>query len=748
MLSTILSVSKKVFDNMRNPKKAYTNHIIKALIKATHREKKLNSERIKDIASQDIEQLKAYYNNLQVIRRDFDFYSTDANEHAEELYQYFNNIDLNYVDKFQVIRNIVKSAQKIFIESVVNDEKLVRFIELKQNHYFKELIQLSKDEVISDHSNAQHDFGEIYNKAIFEYEDNNFDIAYSIIIQGLASSNYNEKQIVALNILKSSIEYSQYQYDKAYKTLIGLEDQISEDSLYKFRYYGSLGCVLSENGVINKNGKMVRLGIKHFEKQLRLLEKLDNLDKEAYLIYYNLGTSYLALATIDREDPETALQYYKLALELDNRAPELYKNMGSVYGLLHLHDKEVEFYEKALSLNPNLFEGLCAMGAVKLKYENNPKDALKYYKKALMQENEIQRFPGLFKGTAEAYLKNNQINEAVEIIDRGLKYFPTNEILVEQKIEVLVALQRKFYGEYTEHLVSYIKEHKTPLDNVYAEKIAAAYLVAKQYDKLDDFLEDLPKKIKLAPELLFIYYLYANRLIEKDDSEKALVMIEMIENIDPNSFEDKFLQSFYHFALATLQSSLNIFDKALLNYQCINTNYFIKEYEKWLFIGETFLNLENFKDARKSFENAKKDLQGSNFDIEIGLCESNLHLGKTAIAKQSFILMVNFSTTALASMLFNKKNTQEEITKAFNESRMKEVIQFSIQLALVKTLNHLERKGLRKEGISEERYSKLFASYYLEFRNLVIENINQKLHPSGTFLVDHILTHIEKALEE
>lgn len=94
------------------------------------------------------------------------------------------------------------------------------------------------------------------------------------------------------------------------------------------------------------------------EKALR--HCLESLRLSPYLYtYYNLGIAYYKMTYFDE-----AINYLKIALQLDPNYAKAHKAIGDVYIEKGLMDKAIEHFQTAIRLNPNYADAHFAIGAL------------------------------------------------------------------------------------------------------------------------------------------------------------------------------------------------------------------------------------------------------------------------------------------------------------------------------------------------------------------------------------------------
>lgn len=713
---------KPIYDRFRNVKGALTKEIVKSIVKATI-EYKRHSKILHNDVNWDKEKLNVHFNNLQLTDKHFNFYNYDVMTLTENIEPYFPQLDADDSSRIQIITNIITLAQQYFAESAANDTKLINYMIVRGDHPASKIVALFK-KMFKEKSNeiSTVGFKDLYNEALTYFNKREYKLSLSIIFQAQTSLELDDKEKMVFKFLEISIYYDQYEYKKAYKEVVEIESTIPKRFLYDFLAFK--GSILSEKGYENSDVQSIRLAIKTFEQQLTLLETADGDPKNYYYVYYNLGTSFLSLNQLYSEDINIAIDYFESALEIDNTIAELHKNLGTAYGIAHRFEEEVKCYQRALEINPSLFEALCAMGYVKLYYQKDPTSSIKYYEKALRQKHNHQRSYSLFYNSAKAYLDDSKKSKALEVIDVGLKYFPTSDYLIDQKINILVSLQREKPDIYTELLVNYINQQIEPMIGYYAEKIASAYLFAENYEELDEVLNTWPSDIKISVDLTIVYYLYAVKLIEIEKYKKAEYIVSLFEQVNKDPSEDEFLINLNKYLLANLYGDLDQYDKALISYKGIDISILPIEFELYIMIGETLLNLSEYKDARRYFKKAEA-LQDGQFDVFLGLCKANIGLGKTALAKRALLKMADLSSSLLVNSAYLQKEKKDSDIELTN-SRLGEVMLYSQHLAHTRATNQLsDRKGLPPEEY-EVLYKRLFKSYSTELQREIIKEISLK----------------------
>ena len=133
-------------------------------------------------------------------------------------------------------------------------------------------------------------------------------------------------------------------------------------------------------GYIKKNYNLINKGIKLLEKHLEVLKLRGELYQS---VFYNLGNGYISLYNLNKLDNSyygfmnkstelnKAMEYYKESLESkikdDNIVVQTYVNFANALDLTGRSIEAIEFYDKALSINPNYGMGIANKG-IAIKY--------------------------------------------------------------------------------------------------------------------------------------------------------------------------------------------------------------------------------------------------------------------------------------------------------------------------------------------------------------------------------------------
>ena len=92
------------------------------------------------------------------------------------------------------------------------------------------------------------------------------------------------------------------------------------------------------------------------------------MDPNFAMIYNNLGLLYLH----NKKDNIKAEEYYKKSISLNQKIPEPYNNLASLYKSLDKFDEAIDCYNSAITINPKFFLSLTTTFKTKTQNHNLP----------------------------------------------------------------------------------------------------------------------------------------------------------------------------------------------------------------------------------------------------------------------------------------------------------------------------------------------------------------------------------------
>lgn len=219
-------------------------------------------------------------------------------------------------------------------------------------------------------------------------------------------------------------QYVLFRYDEA---LVSINRALEIDA-HNDDVLGLKASILTEDGIKN-GGKANLLLARDIFKQLA--------DKSVLWVdHYNYGNVLEAL-----HDYEKAKQEFLKAIDNNPQQAEVWKNLGSVYYHLNDHEREIECYDNALKINDKLSQALISKGVTLLKVFGNPEEAVQLIEKGLELEDSVcLQWTYAWYWLGEAYYKINDLQKALERVDKGLQITPSSYHLLNLKALILSRL--------------------------------------------------------------------------------------------------------------------------------------------------------------------------------------------------------------------------------------------------------------------------------------------------------------------
>ncbi len=188
------------------------------------------------------------------------------------------------------------------------------------------------------------------------------------------------------------------------------------------------GCILCEYG-IETGSRPLLIGARAVFEELAP-------EASDYYAHYNLGNALSGL-----KDWERARDEYLEALNFNDKVPQIWKNLGTTYFHLRDHAKELECYDRALQLNPQLAQALISKANTIAAVHKNYVQAIELLDQALSADPDVAgRWTHMFWWKAFYLINLRRSPEALAVIETGLAHTPANRHLFDLKASVLSPL--------------------------------------------------------------------------------------------------------------------------------------------------------------------------------------------------------------------------------------------------------------------------------------------------------------------
>ncbi|MBB5645909.1 tetratricopeptide repeat protein [Pedobacter cryoconitis] len=189
--------------------------------------------------------------------------------------------------------------------------------------------------------------------------------------------------------------------------------------------------ILAEYGIEAKNRAMV------IEASGIFKSAIDEIGEAHH--YFNYANTLTELGQY-----EEAEKHYKKALDLNPNYAESWKNLGHIYSFYRNLEKEMQCYNNALSIKPDLPQALICKGIALIKDLNNFNEGISYLKKALEADSKLfLKYTSGYFWFAYAYLKISDYENGLRFLEKGLKQYPGDPYLLNLKRDYLKDNWRK-----------------------------------------------------------------------------------------------------------------------------------------------------------------------------------------------------------------------------------------------------------------------------------------------------------------
>lgn len=228
--------------------------------------------------------------------------------------------------------------------------------------------------------------------------------------------------------------------------------------------------------------------------------------------HYNFGNTLSALG-----EYELAQSEYLSAIEGDKSNAEIWKNLGSVYSHLGQHEKEIECYNKALSINPDLPQAKVSKAITLFTVFNKPSACIKILDELIKFDDSITKiWPHIWYWLSFAYYKKKDYLKAYDIVEKGLFEFPDHYGLIDIKYVLIIKLwkndknlipesihflkfRQKLYPKNIENFLELSKIYKSQKQY---EKIVEEFNLLLNLTKIDSYDYFLSNKHKMLDKML------------------------------------------------------------------------------------------------------------------------------------------------------------------------------------------------------------------------------------------------------
>ncbi len=194
-----------------------------------------------------------------------------------------------------------------------------------------------------------------------------------------------------------------------------------------------------------------------FEESFKLINKALRIDKRYRDAYVLKGSNYLFLNKPDlakssyetavQQDPkffeaylmlgslyqsennEICLEYYRTAVSLQPKNPDVLFSLAYAYQLFNQPAKALALYRKMIQVDTAYYQALNQIGVIKQYNYKEIDSAIYFYKSALQTE---PRFVQAWHNLGMCYEERGDVSQALQSYGKALKYDPNFEMSIER----------------------------------------------------------------------------------------------------------------------------------------------------------------------------------------------------------------------------------------------------------------------------------------------------------------------------
>lgn len=231
------------------------------------------------------------------------------------------------------------------------------------------------------------------------------------------------------------------------------------------------------------------------EEAIDCYEKLLEFDVDTAQIYYELGHLYMS-----KEDKLNSVSAFKLAVDRDPENPFFNNSLGYAYAKAELYDDAIEYYQKAISLNPDpeWTSIVCqALGSIYAENKGNVEAAVSTYQAGIILDPKNY---DLYIALGDIYMADYDLDQAIRSYCDAITLNPDD---ARAYSKVGIALWEKDYLE--EALVAYHKAVELSPENEYAQNNLGILYLDGLADA-EEALEYFEEAIALNPNYTLAYF--------------------------------------------------------------------------------------------------------------------------------------------------------------------------------------------------------------------------------------------------
>lgn len=252
---------------------------------------------------------------------------------------------------------------------------------------------------------------------------------YEKVIALVKDQSESSSDLIALVAL---CYYHTYNYDEALKYILNAEARAENTEYKKIR-----AAIMCEKGIHENNQNIL--------VQAKELFLSINPNIWGWTDFYNYGNVLSALGELD----EAEMNYLR-ALDIEPFEAMVWKNLSDVYKKRKDYIRELEYLNKALSLNPELLEALICKGILLGQHLSEYNLAIELLEKALeISKATFLNNKSIYFWIAEFYRSLGSYEQALRTIDTGLLFNPGDGYLENLRLRTVLEASESIPKYYT-----------------------------------------------------------------------------------------------------------------------------------------------------------------------------------------------------------------------------------------------------------------------------------------------------------
>ena len=263
---------------------------------------------------------------------------------------------------------------------------------------------------------------------------------------------------------------------------------------------------------------MISLGaifrrLKRYEDSVNILHKAQEISSGSPTINYNLGFTYKEMG-----DYDDAIDSFESVIAQNPNDVLAHNHLGSIYFSKKEYDKAVSAYKKGLQVDQNHPILNYNLAHVYEEIKNYP-DAVRSYEVALKTR------PGwldAIRDFSELLIHCQETKQAQELVEQSIKLHPDD-------VELLCILGRIYLNQFDyDNATKTYRRAETLRQNDIGILVGLSKSLEKGM-KIDEAMDKILDAVDIAPEDLDVCKQYAHVLLSAQRYEKALDLIQKID---------------------------------------------------------------------------------------------------------------------------------------------------------------------------------------------------------------------------